>query len=371
MDNFNNKDELEKEEIQIEERNKPNSIKKNLFLVVIILIVVLVVMLSTNDVGAIFEVIKKTDYRFVGIGILFVLGFWLLQSLSIHLIMRKKTDKKIGHIDSMAIANSVFFFNGITPFSSGGQPFQIYSYHKCGIKSGICTAVIMMNFIIYQIALNLVSFVALGFYFVDLSNKVSNFKFLVIVGVTINILVLAGLILMSISNKFRKLLLGLIGFVCKIKFLRKHRDKILNKVSTFIEEAQLSFKSLFKEIGLLIITLLLQILALVLNFIVPYFIFLALGINVGIEQLLLIMSLSAFALTFMIWIPTPGASGGAEFAFTELFPSMVVGVTAGPIAVSATLLWRFITYYLAMLFGFINFIIFEKRHKNDTKKLEE
>ena len=58
LDNFNNKDELEKEEIQIEEKNKPNSIKKNLFLVVIILIVVLVVMLSTNDVGAIFERIK-------------------------------------------------------------------------------------------------------------------------------------------------------------------------------------------------------------------------------------------------------------------------------------------------------------------------
>ena len=45
------------------------------------------------------------------------------------------------------------FFNGITPFSSGGQPMQIYMLKKEGIRITKATNIIVQNFIIYQAAL--------------------------------------------------------------------------------------------------------------------------------------------------------------------------------------------------------------------------
>lgn len=348
----------------------PKKIRHNIFIVVIMLIIVLIVILSQNDVEAIWHLLQKANYSYIGLGILAMIGYWLFVDLSLHLIIRKKTLKQVSTIDSLAIANSAFFFNGITPFSSGGQPFQIYSYHKCGLKSATVTGVLMMNFIIYQIAINIVSFIALGLYFGELSKNVAGFNILVLIGLSINLLILLGLILMAISKKFRSLCNYLVDLVCKIKFLRNKKDAIKDKINTFVCDFQISFKSLLKSMGLLIITLCLQVVSLALYFSIPYFVFRALGVNVSIGELLKIMSLSAFAMTFMIWIPTPGSSGGAEWAFSELFPAMIVGVT-GAITASATLLWRFLTYYLSMLFGFISFIIFERRHRFKEAVVEE
>ena len=45
------------------------------------------------------------------------------------------------------------FFNGITPFSTGGQPMEIYMLKNHGFRYTKATNVIMQNFIVYQLAL--------------------------------------------------------------------------------------------------------------------------------------------------------------------------------------------------------------------------
>ena len=348
----------------------PKKIKNNLFLVCAILVIVLIIILSQNDANAIWHAIQNADYGYIGIAFLFTLGYWVFTSLSLHIMIKKKAENSISFKDSFTIANSAFFFNGITPFSSGGQPFQIYSYHKCNIKSATSTGVLMMNFIIYQIALNVVSLIALILYFGELSRNVSGFNVLVIIGFSINFIVLIVLILMAISKRFRNICNWFVDKICRIKFLRKHSDAIKEKVNTFVVDFQISFKSLFKSFGLLVFTLLFHITALACQFIIPFFILRALNIELGMGDVMMVMSLSAFALGFMIWIPTPGSSGGAEWAFAELFPALIPTIT-GAITASATLLWRLLTYYLSIFFGFINFIIFEKTHKERTEVQSE
>jgi hypothetical protein len=69
--------------------------------------------------------------------------------------------------------------------------------------------------------------------------------------------------------------------------------------------------------------------------------------------------MSLFSTTFMMWVPTPGASGGTEWAFTVIFTVLVSGSTA--VLVTAMLIWRFVTYYLGMFVGFIAYMILRKR----------
>ena len=73
------------------------------------------------------------------------------------------------------------------------------------------------------------------------------------------------------------------------------------------------------------------------------------------------------------YIPTPGATGGIEFAFRELFVSIIPAIS-GSIATSGLLLWRFITYYFLMLVSFIFYLVFEevtsRRHRKEQKEAE-
>ena len=47
------------------------------------------------------------------------------------------------------------------------------------------------------------------------------------------------------------------------------------------------------------------------------------------------------------FIPNPGATGGIEYSFMQLFGNFATG----PILSSAMLLWRAVTYFLAMVIG--------------------
>ena len=53
------------------------------------------------------------------------------------------------------------FLNGITPFQSGGQPFQIYLLKKDGIRISNSTNAMIKDFIAYQSALSMVGVASL------------------------------------------------------------------------------------------------------------------------------------------------------------------------------------------------------------------
>ena len=65
----------------------------------------------------------------------------------------------------------VQFFNGITPFSTGGQPFQLYELKKEGINLAKGASIELVHFVTYQLAL-----VILGFIVLIINTKVNVFK---------------------------------------------------------------------------------------------------------------------------------------------------------------------------------------------------
>ena len=77
--------------------------------------------------------------------------------------------------------------------------------------------------------------------------------------------------------------------------------------------------------------------------------------------------MTAFAYVIMSFMPTPGSSGGAEWAFSEVFSKNFV--LSGAKTASAILIWRFFTYYLVMILGAISAICV-KRRKEDEEVCE-
>ena len=99
----------------------------------------------------------------------------------------------------------------------------------------------------------------------------------------------------------------------------------------------------------------------------PFFILKAMDIEIGITEIPFIMLASSFAITTMVWVPTPGGMGGIEFAFTTIFATFA-GVTQAK-ALTGMVFWRFLTYYLLMILSFIMYIIYEIIIKKRKKRL--
>lgn len=341
--------------------NNYKSAYKNLIWVILILAVVLVFIFTQNDIDDLFAVLRQTLLLELFFGVMMIALYWFLWAMSLHFIV-KSQKLAIDPCDSYCIASSDLFFNGITPFSTGGQPFQVYAYMKAGVKASDATGILMMNFIIYQIAINGISTVALVFYYPKLAQAINSFPVLVFIGYFINMFILILLFLASLSSKFSRLTDGVLMLLSRIKPLNKFMLRFRTRTFDFVCDFQKGFKVLLNNKGLLIKVFLTKVGALLAFYSVPYFILRALGIDLGVESLLYILAMSSFAMTFMVWIPTPGAAGAAEFAFTVLFV-LISGVTL-PITVAGALLWRGLTYYLTMLYGLITTIVFERRRKS-------
>jgi len=341
---------------------KNKKIWLNIIFVAIILGILLFYVFKQGDVGEIINVIKTANYAYIGIAVgligIYIFATWA----SLDVILRLKA--KISFADSFNIANCGHFYNGITPFASGGQPFQMYYYSKVKVEPNVSASVVMMNFIIHQSVLTILSILALVFYFQELVVTANvAFKAAIITGFSINTLILVLLIAISISKKVKTFFLWLVGTLYKLKPLRKKREATIAKAESFFINFQSGFKEIFSHAGVLILTVVYKVISFLAYFIIPFFIFKALGINVGAEKIGFIIWMTAFAFVIMSFMPTPGASGGAEWAFNEAFIGLA-GMTQS-IALSAILLWRFLTYYLLMLLGAISAIFVKKRKEED------
>lgn len=319
------------------------------------LIITLVVLyaLYNKEIGSIAVSLKNANpyYLLVAIGCMFV--FWLIEARTLHLMMCE-FEPDLTYVKVLKLVIATQFFNGITPFSTGGQPFQIYVLAKKEkMKITHVTSATLHNFIMYQIVLVVMGTLALFYRMLFMPAQVSNgvTGLMVFLGFALNIGVVLMLLLIAISPSLTRLILAPFMFIhCRI-FGEKHNirlEKNLNqKMSLFHENV----REIITNPVLFIKTFTLNILKLLSFYSVVYFVCRTIGFN-GLSLIQGIM-LSAYVMLITSMVPIPGASGGAEFGFIALFGAIV----GGHITV-ILLLWRFVTYYIGLFLGLIVYYSF-------------
>ncbi|MCM1131223.1 MAG: flippase-like domain-containing protein [Roseburia sp.] len=333
---------------------------------IVLSIVVIIIVLSLNDMQEIAKTLKNVKIGWLAFGFLFLLLYMIFYPMPLCILGHSKEEENIKFKDSMMIGSIEYFFNGITPFSSGGQPFQIYSYRKIGVSLHRASGIVLMNFVCSQIALVLLCIGSL-FFFNELSNGITYLQVMIIVGLAINILIFALFCSVGLSKTVRKLLTKFVGWLLNLKVFKGKLARFVAAFDEYCAGAQATFKALLGQKMKFISSVGLKLAGFICYYSIPFFILLALGIEISINKLALIIAMTTFSIAMTCYIPTPGATGGIEFAFKELFVSVVPAISAS-IATSGLLLWRFITYYFLMLLSFFGYLIFEKVTSNRQKQ---
>lgn len=324
----------------------------NIILIIIFTLIVLYFSLKDNY-DEIIELLLNSDIRWLFIGYLFVLSYTFLKSIVTNDIINKF--KKFDIKKTFDLQLMTFFFNAITPFSTGGQPFQVYTLKKNKLSLSDGTNVIVQESIIHQIALIVVGFLAI------IINEIFDmYKFegiiltFLILGFGLNILVIFLLFLISHSNKIDKLITKYI--VKLLTFLRIIKNKdILNKLHNTIDNFNYNSKILLKDKKRFIKLILINCLALLCLYVVPLTILFSFNNYVSFDGMIAIVLVS-FISIISSYVPLPGGIGGQEYLFVLMF-----GVYVNqPLLSSLMIMWRFITYYLPMIVGAVIFNIKNK-----------
>ena len=335
----------------------------NLILLISLIIFVIIMICSLGDINNIYHNLITADYRYLLIILGLLAIYLILWPLSLALII-KSEEPKVKFKRDYEIAATEFFFNGITPFSSGGQPFQVYSMSKVGIGVAKSTSIIMINFIIYQVVINLFSVLSIALYFKQIESTISNFIWFAIIGFSINFIILIFLLLIAISKKTGVILHKFLAWLSHFKLFRKLENKI-PAFDQYITDTQDAFKQIAKKWKTVLLSILLKIVALAIFYAIPFFGIKALHIDISYSEIFYVIAMTCFALTMVIWLPTPGSSGGVEFAFSAIFASLAIDTSN---SLSLMLIWRFATYYLVMLFGLVVYLLFERGIKKDANR---
>jgi uncharacterized protein (TIRG00374 family) len=297
------------------------------------------------------ELFAQTKWNYFVFAIITMFAVVALDAAKFYILIYV-THQQFAFRTSLKVALLGKYYDAITPFSTGGQPMQIYYLHKKGLSGGNSTAVTFGKYAFQMIATGVV-----GLTFMILGSKSVN-----LLGAGSTALKIGGWVGWAANMVLPFLLIGfaftpkivnaIVGFFLKIgKKLRliKDIDKARGKVDKVVADYSLGFKVLGRRPFMVVLLFLVCVLEPICLGLFPYFLLVAFGgtaIVAGIEAVVMVIGLFMFALFSASIIPTPGAAGATEVAFTTAF-SMAAGAALFWVVLS----WRFMTFYLYIIIG--------------------
>lgn len=321
---------------------------KNIINVIVLILVTLLVLYLAlkDDFNEIVDKIMNVNIFYLILAFLMVIIYWLLRSLALHTFTKQfKSDSK--YSGSLQCMLRTQFFNAVTPFATGGQPYQIYYLASSGIPTTVSTSIIIQNFIVYQIALVLLGIIAVVSNFTfHIFEKVELLQHLVLLGFVCNTAVIILMFILSFSKKINRFLVNLgINILTKLKIV-KNKDNQLDKWNNRINTFQDGAKRLLKNKNKFIMTVIYNIVALICLYSIPLIMLYSMG-DFSSFNLATAVITSAYVMLVGSFVPIPGASGGIEYSFITFYGTFIGGAKLKAIM----LLWRFATYYFGLIVG--------------------
>ncbi len=344
------------------EKKKINfrSIAKNIiisFILTILAIFIIVILSKGEGFFGIFFEIKPfyLIFAFIIVGL-----SWILESIII-LLSLKLVDKNISIREAINLAIIGNFFSAVTPFQTGGQPFQMYLLNKnFNVEYGKSAFIFLIK--------EILAFIVRISLFVAIPIFITFFKFEFQLSQSVNLALNIGLLFYLFVSiliilaifKPKKLALFIEKIVIKL-FPSKTSEKIIDEIEKNIKLFEDAKKNIsnrnLKDLFIIFILSLFQWLS---SLFLPVILLKGLGSD---SPVLSIIFVTVIFLLSVVYIPTPGTSGAAELGIAFLFSSFL---PRQPL-IAFILLWRFFYYYLTIIVGGI-FLLREFFIKRRSKK---
>ena len=328
----------------------------NIFLIVVVALGILslfgIVREIDPDKGAPFvEVMRGASPLFICVLILAVLAGMALD-VSKFCIISKTVTGKVNLAASAKVNFIGRYYDAVTPFSTGGQPMQIYYLSTKGISGGNASAMVMIRYFS-----SILCWITLGGAYMiagactgvldGVDKGASLLKITGWIGIAVNLIVPAFIVLFLVLPKLmQKLTVGVVKIGYKIKIV-KDIEKTTERATKVVSDFKNSFKLMAKSPVKLILLVLVCFAESAITFAMPYFVMKAFNCSVD-SMAFTIMSLNVYATFGVSFVPTPGNSG-----VVEGLGALAFSQAAGNTLAWSVLTWRLVVFYVYIFIGLI------------------
>ena len=313
--------------------------------------------ISVTDLA---DMIRSSDLRFFVPGLLAAIMYVWLEGVAICSIL--KHTGYPSHLNrGLLYSTSDVYFSAITPSATGGQPASAWFMIRDGIPTGIATAVLVLNLLMYTasiIALGVISILicpeAFGEYG-DFS------RFLIFIGfAALSLLALAFFVLLKNEKLIFNPASKLLAFLNQKKIIKDH-SRFQTKLDNIRNEYKICSHLISGKKRILFGAFFWNFLQRASQIMVPMLIYRSLGgeegkmIRVFVKQCLITIGYN--------FIPIPGGMGVSDYLMIDGFSRMM----SEEMAYSVEMISRGMTFYICVsLSGIITLIwYFVGRRKND------
>jgi uncharacterized protein (TIRG00374 family) len=344
-DSDNNKNKL------IEEENPQKNKKKKITTTIIFLIanaLVILILILLEDKSGEMEPWANVKGFYSANWYYFALAFGMyLVMVSGDSFVFFNLTKRMGLKDNLGISikTSILgrYYDRVTPWSIGGEPFQMAFLIRSGVKTSDSCAVTMSRHIIRFFCTSTAVIIIL------IASQISTNVWVMVAaiasvfgGLFVPLFMVICIIKPKIGQSIAK---GIIGLLYKLKLVKDY-DKQLKKVQLDVESFLKGIEYLSANKKMVIVIGLVALTELFANNSIPYFVMKGLGITVPYWNILVLCIFVNYASSFA---PTPGGAGLAELSFYAIFAAHI----GGGYLFWAVLTWRLAFFYAPIAIGFI------------------
>lgn len=306
--------------------------------------------LKIGDGASIGEILRGASPLF-GVVLLTVIVLIMVFDVLQYCLISKTVTGKF-HVGTSTKMNFIGrYYDAVTPFSTGGQPMQIYYLNSKGVSGGNSSAMVLIRYFA-----SILCWIILGAALMiwgtvkGVLDDVSGGNILKItgwIGIAVNLIVPTFVLFFLILPKFmNKLTVGIVKLGKKMKIV-KDVDKATARATKIVTDFKQAFKLMATSPVKLVLLILVSFAESALTFAVPFFVMKAFSCPVD-GRLLTIMTLNVFATFGVSFVPTPGNSGVVEGMGALAF-SMIAGSTL----IWSVITWRLSVYYIYIIIGLV------------------
>ena len=327
---------------------------RNIIIFLLLIFITFIFIFKNYDFNNTIKIIMEADIKYLLLAIITMLLYIIFESLNIKNIIRS-LGNNIPIINAIKYTFIGFFFSGITPGGSGGQPMEIYYMKKDNIPVTSSTIALLIELISFHTITIICGIIGL---IINKQLMTKELIWIFIIGLILKAIVL---LLMLIALFSKKISNYLIKFTIKIlhKFKCKNLDKLEKDLNESLIQYQNSSIYIKNHQSIFVKSLITVLIQVIMYYTISYFIYRSFGLNEF--SYLKIISIQALLYVSTSSLPLPGTVGISENVFLKIYATIFT-VSVLP---SAMILNRCISFYLFMLISLIivifNFLIKNKK----------
>ena len=320
-------------------------VRNSLFFLTLVLLTFWLIFKDQNMIE-LFEIIGSVNGICIMLGILCMIVYFLIEAYNKKYLLHC-LGQDVSIFKTLKFTLICYFFNGVTPASSGGQPMEIYYMSKENISVSNSTIVLFV-----QACGFLVSTICIGVVCELINPNIlpENLIWLFLLGVFVNCIPLS-LVLICIFSP--KLMIKIVNIIIKIlkKIGFKKIETKVDRINQEIEKYNESSLYIKAHIDIFIKSVFRVFIQTSFYYLVPFFVFKAFGLNgYNVFQ---IFAMQAILFCTTSGLPLPGAIGISEAMYLNIFTPVFGKKFIG----SALILNRGINFYWFIVVGLIIIIV--------------